>query len=306
MAALDALFRLIPAGGANQVAATEDPYGGTVRLLEKFARPAGLIPVYLDTSDTAAVERKLAGGGVALLLAEFPSNPLLRVADIDALAKACRAAGTLFAVDNTFLTPWLFRPLEHGADLALYSLTKYLSGHNDVLAGALVSKTRELGDRVAFIQNAAGAVPGPQDCWLALRGLKTLAIRLEPQQDNAQKIAEFLAGHPRVTRTLYPGLPGDPGHKRLRDQSSGFGAMVSFEVEAKEMVQEILANVQVFSFAESLGGVESLITYPAVQTHADLPPPLRDRLGLNDRLLRLSIGIEDAEDLITDLARALG
>ncbi|MDR2390683.1 MAG: PLP-dependent aspartate aminotransferase family protein [Planctomycetota bacterium] len=305
MAAIDAVFRLIPDGGRNRVVLTEDPYGGTVRLMDRFGCRAGLVPVYADTSDSGAVERELERGGVALVMVEIPSNPLLRVADIARLAEAARAAGALLAVDNTFLTPWLFRPFEHGADLVLYSVTKYLAGHNDVLAGAVVSRTREMGDRVAYVQNAAGAVPGPMDCWLTLRGVKTLGIRMDRQQANALRVAEFLSRHRRVTRTRYPGLPGDPGYERLRRQASGSGAIVSFEVERSEMVPDILANVRAFAFAESLGGVESLITYPLVQTHADLAPELRERLGLNDRLLRLSIGIEDAEDLVEDLDRTL-
>lgn len=305
MAALDAVFRLAIEDGRGRILVTEDPYGGTVRLLDKFCRPAGLIPVYIDTSDTEAAERELSSGTYALALVETPSNPLMRVADVDAIAEAARRAGTLLAVDNTFLTPLLFRPFEHGADLAVYSATKYLGGHNDLVAGAVASRTAELAAKVAFVLNSAGAILGPMDSWLLIRGLKTLSVRMERQQANAMKVAEYLAGHPRVTKVYFPGLETDPWHDRLKRQASGFGAMLSFEVADPALAAGILAEVKVFSFAESLGGVESLVTFPKVQTHAAVDPALCARLGINDRLLRLSIGIEDARDLIADLENAL-
>lgn len=305
LAALDAVFRLVAEGGRGRVVVTEDPYGGTVRLLDQFCRPAGLTPVYVDTADTRAVESALAAGDVAAVLVEFPSNPLLRVADVGALAAAARRAGALLIVDNTFLTPCLFRPLEHGADLAVYSATKYLGGHNDVLAGVAVCRTAELGKRLAGIQNATGGVLGPMDSWLLLRGLKTLSVRMERQQENARRVALFLSTHPSVAGVRFPGLPDDPGHERLRRQAGGFGAMLSFEVDGPDRIAPILSGVRVFTFAESLGGVESLITYPAVQTHAEMDAGLRCRLGINDRLLRLSIGIENAADLLADLDAVL-
>ncbi len=305
MAALDAVFRLIRDDARRRVIVTEDPYGGTVRLLDQLFRPYGLQPTYIDTSDTAAVEAELARGGVALLLVEIPTNPLLRVADIPALAEAAHRAGALVAVDNTFLTPYLFRPLDHGADLAVYSATKYLGGHNDVVAGAVVCRDEDLGQKVAYVQNAAGAILGPMDSWLLLRGLKTLAIRMDRQMDNALAIAEFLSTHPHVRAVRYPGLPGDPGHERLLRQAKGCGGVLSFEVDDAERVPGILRGVGLFSFAESLGGVESLITYPAVQTHADLGADVRERLGINDRLLRLSVGIENVADLLDDLKAVL-
>ncbi|MDR1535708.1 MAG: PLP-dependent aspartate aminotransferase family protein [Planctomycetota bacterium] len=304
LAALDAVLRLLGPLAGKRLIVTEDPYGGTVRLLDKFFRPIGLDTVYIDTSDTGAVERELERGALALLL-EIPSNPLLRVADVDALAAAAKRAGALLIVDNTFLTPHLFRPLEHGADLVVYSATKYLGGHNDLVAGAAVCRTEEMGTRLALVQNAVGAVLGPMDSWLLLRGLKTLAVRLDRQQENARGVAEFLRRCPRVSRVRYPGLPGDPGHERLRRQASGFGAMVSFEVEDPERVEAILTGTKIFSFAESLGGVESLITFPVRQTHADIEPAERERLGITDRLLRLSVGIENLEDLLEDLEQAL-
>lgn len=305
MAALDAVVRMVAEHDRRRVVATEDPYGGTVRLLDRFCRPAGITPTYVDTSDTEAVERELAAGDVGMVLLEFPSNPLLRVADVQALAEAAHRVGAMLVVDNTFLTPYLFRPFDHGADIAVYSATKYLGGHNDLIAGAAVCRTREHGDRLAAIQNATGAILGPMDAWLLLRGIKTLAVRMDRQGENALRVADFLAGHPRVAGVRFPGLPTDPGHVRLRNQARGFGAMIAFEVDRPERVRDILGGVRVFSFAESLGGVESLITYPAVQTHSDVDPGTRERLGINNRLLRLSIGIENADDLIGDLAYIL-
>jgi cystathionine gamma-synthase/cystathionine beta-lyase len=208
-------------------------------------------------------------------------------------------------VDNTFLTPYFQRPLELGADIALYSATKYLSGHNDVLAGLIVTRDKDMGERLYFLQNSTGAVPGPWDCWLTLRGLKTLPLRLEKQQQNATKIAQWLASHRRVIKVYYPGLKTHPGHQLLANQSTGFGAMISFEVDDLKMVPGILSRVKVFLFAESLGGVESLITFPALQTHADMDEQVRERLGINDRLVRLSVGIEDVDDLTDDLASAM-
>ncbi|MCD8352461.1 MAG: PLP-dependent aspartate aminotransferase family protein [Planctomycetaceae bacterium] len=305
MAALDAVFRLVRHDERRRVVVTEDPYGGTVRMLDQLFQHYGLHPTYVDTSDNGAVEAELARGGVALLLVEFPTNPLLRVADIAALAQAARRVGALFAVDNTFLTPYLFRPLEHGADIAVYSATKYLGGHNDVVAGAVVCRDADLGQQVAYIQNAAGAILGPMDSWLLIRGLKTLAIRMDRQMDNALAIAEFLSTHPHVQAVRYPGLAGDPGHDLLLRQAKGCGAVLSFEVDDPDRVRAILKGVEIFSFAESLGGVESLITYPAVQTHADLAADVRDRLGINNRLLRLSVGIENINDLLHDLKTVL-
>lgn len=295
MAALDAVIRLFAPG--DRVMVTEDLYGGAYRLLEKVYRPLGIEAVYVDTSNPNAVRAACADPAVRGLLVESPTNPILRVADLRTLAAIAREWNLLFIVDNTFFTAWFQRPLEQGADLALYSATKYLAGHNDVVAGAVVAATPELAERVAFLQNAAGAILGPQDSWLVLRGLKTLGLRLDRQQSNAQRVAEWLAGHSRVRRVCYPGLDAHPG----RDLLTGFGGMIAFEVADPARVPGILAGVRVFLFAESLGGVESLITYPLVQTHADLPPELCERVGINNRLLRLSIGIEDADDLIRDL-----
>lgn len=303
LAAIDSALRLFTPG--DRVAVTEDLYGGTFRLFEKIFRPLGIEAVYVDTSDLPAVGRALEDPRVRGVFIESPTNPLLKIADIRAIAELARAHNALTLVDNTFLTPCLQRPLDQGADLVVYSATKYLSGHNDVVAGAVVTRTPELSERIGFIQNAAGGILGPQDAWLTLRGLKTLALRVARQQENAQSIAEWLCRHPHVRRVYYPGLPGHPGRDILLREKSGSGGMIAFEIDDPARVPDILKRVRVFLFAESLGGVESLITYPTVQTHADIDAATRERLGINDRLLRLSVGIEDVQDLIGDLEGVL-
>ena len=302
MAAVDCLFRIFKPGDA--VVVTEDPYGGTFRLLDKIFRPIGIEVIFVDTSRIEAVRRTIKNG-VKAVLVESPTNPMLRIADIRQICRVAAEKGVLTIVDNTFLTPCVQRPIELGADAVLYSATKYLSGHNDVLAGILVTREQELADKVYFYQNSTGAVLGPWDSWLVLRGLKTLPLRMERQQANAQKLALWLSGHRKVTKVLYPGLIDHPGHDLLKDQARGFGAIVSFEVDDPALVPIILSRVEVFLFAESLGGVESLITFPAVQTHADVDPEIRERLGINDRLLRISVGLEHIDDLIEDLSQAM-
>lgn len=302
MAALDCLCRLFAPG--DRIVVTEDLYGGTYRLFERLQRPLGIEAVYVDTADTPSVAAALAAGARALFV-ESPTNPLLKVADLAALGRLAREHGALFFVDNTFMTPLLQRPLELGADVAVYSATKYLGGHDDVVAGILVAKAPELAERLAFFHNAAGAGLGPLDSWLVLRGLKTLGVRLARQQASARVVADFLANHPAVARVHYPGRPEHPGHARQQRQAAGFGAMVSFELAEPSRAGEILARARLFLFAESLGGVESLITLPAVQTHADIDPRTRARLGVTDGLLRLSIGLEDPGDLVADLQAML-
>ena len=303
LAAIDCVLRLFQPG--DRLVVTEDLYGGTFRLLEKVLRPLGIEAHYVDTSRTELVAAALAQPGVRAVFLETPSNPLLKVADIRAIAALAQARGLLTIVDNTFLTFYLQRPLELGADIVVYSASKYLGGHNDVVAGALVARTPELAERLGFFQNATGGVLGPQDAWLLLRGLKTLPLRLRQQQENARLVAAMLAQRPRVPQVWYPGLPGHPGRDVLLRESSGCGAMIAFAVESAARVPEILQRVRVFRFAESLGGVESLITYPIAQTHADIPADIRDRLGIHDRLLRLSVGIENAADLLADLETVL-
>ncbi|MEI6563673.1 MAG: PLP-dependent aspartate aminotransferase family protein [bacterium] len=303
LAAIDAVLHLFQ--GGDRIIVTEDLYGGTFRLFEKVFRPLGIDAVYVDTSDIAAVRIALKKTGIKALFVESPTNPLLKISDLRAIAEAARAQGVLTIVDNTFLTPVFQRPLALGTDVVVYSATKYLAGHNDVVAGIVVTGNPELSDRIGFYQNAIGGVLGPQDSWLTLRGLKTLPLRLRQQQDNAGVIALWLASHPRVRRVYYPGLPNHPGRTILDREHSGYGGMISFEVDDAARIPSVLAGVKVFTFAESLGGVESLITYPAVQTHADMEPALRERLGINDRLVRLSVGIEDVGELIADLQEVL-
>jgi cystathionine beta-lyase/cystathionine gamma-synthase len=303
LAAIDAVLRLFSPG--DKVIVTEDLYGGTYRLFEKIYRPLGIDAIYVDTSDIRAVEEALVISGVKGILLESPTNPLLKIADIRVIAALARGRGILSIVDNTFLTPVLQRPLEQGADLVVYSATKYLAGHNDVVAGAVVTSTPELSERIAFFQNAAGGILGPQDAWLTLRGLKTLTLRVARQQENATALAAWLDRHPRVRRVYYPGLSSHPNRNILVREKSGWGAMIAFEVEDPGRIPEILSKVKIFLFAESLGGVESLITYPYLQTHADIEEATRQRLGINDRLLRLSVGIEAIEDLQGDLENVL-
>ncbi|GHV22116.1 cystathionine gamma-synthase [Planctomycetales bacterium] len=302
LAAIDAILRLFQTG--DEIIVTEDLYGGTFRLFEKIYRQIGITAIYVDTSDTAAVAAALTKN-VKAIFVELPTNPLLKVADLTALAALARDRQALLIVDNTFLTPALLRPIEHGADLVVYSGTKYLSGHNDIIAGAVVAKTAELGERLYFYQNAAGAILAPLEAWLFLRGLKTLALRVERAERNALAVAKMLARHPRVKKVHYAGLPTDAGYERLKKQASGAGAMAAFSVDDPALVPAILANVKVFIFAESLGGVESLITFPAVQTHAEIAPEIRERLGITDRLLRISVGIENVHDLVADLESAI-
>ena len=303
LAAIDAVLHLFKPG--DKLVVTEDLYGGTFRLFEKVFRPLGLDALYVDTSTLSAVDAAIKAPNVRGIFIETPTNPLLKIADIRAIATLAKIQGILTIVDNTFLTPVFQRPLELGADITVYSATKYLSGHNDVVAGLVVAKTPELAERIGFYQNAIGGILGPQDAWLAIRGLKTLPIRLREQQGNAQKIATWLTQHPHVRAVHYPGLPLHPGRDILDRERIGYGSMIAFEVDAPSRIPDILSGVEVFLFAESLGGVESLITYPAVQTHADIDPATRNRMGINDRLLRLSVGVEDVNDLTADLGNVL-
>ncbi|MBP1728493.1 MAG: Cys/Met metabolism pyridoxal-phosphate-dependent protein, partial [Deltaproteobacteria bacterium] len=301
MAAITSLLFLFSRG--DHLLVTEDLYGGTYRLFEQIFNQYGLTFSYVDTSDTAAVEAAIRPETKGLFV-ESLTNPLLKVADIASLAAICKRGGLLCIVDNTFLTPYLLKPLDLGADIAVYSGSKYLSGHNDTICGLVTVKDPTLAARVYFHQNGAGAVLGPQDSWLTIRGLKTLAVRLDRQQENAARIAVWLENNPQVTKVFYPGLKAHPGHELLQSQATGYGAMIAFEVASPELVEKLLLKTELISFAESLGGVETLITFPALQTHADIEPEKREKLGINNRLLRLSVGIEDGADLIADLQQA--
>ena len=303
MAAIANLLLLFKKG--DHLVVTEDLYGGTYRLFERVFSQYDLSFTYVDTTDLAAVRAAIRPETKALFV-ESLTNPLLKVADIGALSAICRAQGLLCIVDNTFLTPYLLRPFDLGADITVYSATKYLAGHNDTVAGLVAVKDPRLAEQVYFHQNSVGAVLGPQDSWLTIRGIKTLSVRLDRQQANARQIAQWLQQHPQVKRVYYPGLPDHPGHELLARQAKGFGAMIAFEVTDPALVEQLLLKTRVMSFAESLGGVETLITFPEGQTHADILPEIRQRLGINNVLLRLSVGIEDVDDLIEDLAQAFG
>lgn len=302
MAALTTLFLHFSAG--DHLVVSQDLYGGTYRVLAQVFGKFGLSASYVDSSDVAAVAAAIRPETRALLV-ETPGNPLLGVADLAALGALCRQHGLLYIVDNTFLTPVLQRPFAFGADVTVYSATKYFGGHNDLCAGVLVARTRELGERLYFLQNSTGGILPPQDCWLLLRSLKTLSLRLERHCANALEVARWLKTHPRVTAVYYPGLVDHPGHELSLRQTSGFGGMLSFRVDTPETARQVLKRLRLISFAESLGGVESLMTLPAVQTHADIPVEERLRLGICERLLRLSVGIESSCDIIADLEQAL-
>lgn len=301
MAAVHAVCSLLAPG--DRVVASDDLYGGTYRLFEQILRPLGIQCTYVNTSDLTAVSAVLPGA--RMLFVETPTNPTMKITDIAGCAKLAREHGAWLVVDNTFMTPYLQRPLELGADLVVHSATKYLGGHNDVLAGIVVARHEALAERIGFWQNSVGAVLSPDDAWLLLRGMKTLALRMERHEQNTRRIAEWLAGHPAVTRVYYPGLADHPGREVHERQATGYGGMISFEVPDEAMIEPVLASVRVITFAESLGGVESLLTYPARQTHFDIPREIREAAGVTDRLLRMSVGIEHPDDLIRDLDQAL-
>lgn len=302
MAALTTLFLHFSAG--DHLIVSEDLYGGTYRVLDQVFGKFGLQVSYVDTTVVAAVAAALRPETKALLV-ESPGNPLLGIADLAALGTLCRERKLLFVVDNTFLTPVLQRPFDYGADIVVHSATKYLGGHSDLCAGVLVARTPELGERLYFLQNSTGAVLPPQDCWLLMRSLKTLHLRLERHCRSAAVVAEWLARHPRVAKVFYPGLPDHPGHALAATQMHGYGGMLSFRVDDAALARQVLERLQLISFAESLGGVETLMTLPAVQTHADIPAADRQRLGIDEALLRLSVGLEDPQDIIADLEQAL-
>jgi cystathionine gamma-lyase len=291
----------------SHVLASEDLYGGTYRLFARVrAHSAGLETSYADFTDRAAIEAAIRPN-TRLIWVESPSNPLLRLVDLAMVAEVARTRGILALADNTFASPYVQRPLELGFDLVLHSATKYLNGHSDMVGGiVVVGREGELADRLQFLQNALGAVPGPFDCFLALRGLKTLALRMERHCENALAVARHLAAHPRVERVHYPGLASHPQHALALRQMHGFGGMVTASLtgglaEAKRFLERL----QIFALAESLGGVESLAEHPAIMTHASLPPERRAGLGIGDNLVRLSVGIEDEADLVADLDQAL-
>ncbi|MDH3544168.1 MAG: PLP-dependent aspartate aminotransferase family protein [Desulfuromonadales bacterium] len=302
MAALTTFFLHFSQG--DHLIVSEDLYGGTYRVLDQIFANFGLTVSYVNTTDTEAVAAAISDQTRALLV-ETPGNPLLGISDLAALGKLCQQHDILFAVDNTFLSPLLQRPCEFGADVVIYSATKYLGGHNDLCAGVLIARDQELGEKLYFLQNSTGAILPPFDCWLLLRSLKTLALRIDQHCKNAIIVAKWLEQHPKVTEIYYPGLKQHPGHELSKNQAKDFGGMLSFRVSSAEHARSALKRLKLISFAESLGGVESLMTLPAIQTHADIPEAERDRLGICERLLRLSVGTESVEDIIADLEQAL-
>ncbi len=302
MGCLTSLMLLFRSG--DHVVVGENVYGGTYRLFDKLLRQFGLTFTYVDTRDPQRIADAVTPQTRALML-ETPTNPLMRLTDLAAAAEIARRAGALTIVDNTFATPIFQRPLETGADIVWHSSTKYLNGHSDMIGGIAVTSSDELATRLQFILNAAGAVPGPFDAWLCLRGTKTLAVRMRAHDENGRRIGAWLAerlGHERV---LYTGLESHPQHALAKRQMSGFGGMISIELENRERVKTMLDRVRLFSLAESLGGVESLISHPASMTHASVEPERRSALGITEGLVRLSVGIEDADDLLEDLEQAL-
>lgn len=302
MAAVHTVMGLFSQG--DHLIVSLDLYGGTYRLFEQVLSRYGLSFTYVDLRDLEAVQNALRAETKAIFV-ETPTNPLMQITDLRQIAGLAKQHGLLTIVDNTFMTPYCQRPLELGADIVLHSATKYLGGHNDVLAGLIVTKGEELSEKIRFLHNSIGAVLGPQDSWLLVRGMKTLALRMERHQTNALAVAKKLQEHPAVAEVFYPGLQEHPGHAIQAGQASGYSGMVSFRVRSAEQVGLFLQNLRIVSFAESLGGVESLCTYPATQTHADIPLEVREYVGVCDRLLRLSVGIEHPEDLIADLFQAL-
>ncbi|NLC20031.1 MAG: PLP-dependent transferase [Clostridiales bacterium] len=303
MAAVTTLMELFSPG--DHIIASDDLYGGSIRLFHHISEKNGLSFDYVDTSDLDALKGLIKAQTKAVFI-ETPTNPMMHVTDIEAVAGLCRQHGLLLIVDNTFLTPYFQKPLLLGADVVLHSGTKYLGGHNDTLAGFLVVSDANLAEKLQFISKTIGACLSPFDSWLLIRGIKTLPLRLERQQETAIRITNWLKQQAQVEAVYYPGLPEHPGYEISRKQASGFGAMLSFKVDSAETARKILERVRIIQYAESLGGVESLITYPMLQTHADIPEEERTAKGIDDRLLRLSVGLESANDLIKDLSQALG
>ncbi len=302
LAALDTVLKLLSAG--DHVVLGQNLYGGSHRLMEQVYGRFGLTFTFVDMRDVNQVESALRSS-TRMVYAETPTNPMMFLTDLSALGDLTTARGLLLVVDNTFASPVLQRPLSLGADIVLHSTTKYLNGHSDMIGGALVTSREDLGEQLGFLQNAAGGVPGPFDCWLALRGIKTLPLRMRQHCENAGRIATWLEARTDIARIYYPGLASHPQHSLASRQMSGFGGMLSLDLGDTARSKRVVEKVRLFALAESLGGVESLIGHPASMTHASVPKSMRDEMGLTDSLIRLSVGIEDVDDLITDLGQAL-
>ena len=302
MAAIDTVMRLLSSGA--HVVCSEDMYGGTFRLFDKVLSRYGYLFSAVDMSDIEAVKAAIRPE-TAMIYTETPTNPMMRITDIAAMAAIAKESKALLVVDNTFATPYLQKPLSLGADIVLHSATKYLGGHSDLVSGVVITDREDIAQQIGFLQNAVGAVPGPFEPWLLLRSVKTLALRMEKHQQNAQAIAQLCEQHPKVHSVWYPGLASHPHHGLAAQQMSGFGGMISIEVGSYQQAQTFARAIKVFTLAESLGGVESLLCHPVSMTHGSIPKEKRDRLGITDGLLRLSCGIEDKEDLIADIEQAL-
>ena len=302
MAATSSIMMMFSKG--DHVLLTDDVYGGTFRVITKVLNRFGIEATFVDTSDPSKLEEAIKENTKAIFL-ETPTNPLLKVTDIEAISKVAKEKGLLTIVDNTFMTPYFQQPILLGADIVMHSATKYLGGHSDVVAGLVVVNSEQLATDLHFVQNSVGAVLGPQDSWLLMRGIKTLGVRMEEHVSNAARIAEFLNNHEAVQKVYYPGLESHPGHELMKKQTTGFGGMISFDVGSEAKADELLAKLHYFTLAESLGAVESLISVPARMTHASIPSERRLELGITDGLVRISVGIEDVEDLLEDLTQAL-
>lgn len=304
LAAMDGILKLLNPG--DEIISTDDLYGGSYRLMTRVYEKYGIKSHFVDMTDLEQIRAKI-NDNTKLIWIETPTNPLLRIVDISKICVLADEFGVMTCVDNTFASPYLQKPLDLGADMVLHSATKYLGGHSDTVLGAVIVSTEEQAEELRFIQNAAGAVPGPMDCFLVLRGIKTLHVRVRQACKNAKDIAQYLKGHPKVANVYYPGFEDHPGHVIAKKQMKKFGAMVSFDLKLDtiENVNLVLSGTKLFSLAESLGGVESLIGHPASMTHGSIPREHRLKVGLTDSLIRLSVGIEDFEDLIKDLENAL-
>ena len=302
LAAVDAVIKLLSAG--DHVVSGENVYGGTHRAMTHIWSRLGLNFTFVDGGDAQQIADAVTPK-TKLIYAETPTNPMMRLCDLEATGEIARKAGALFVVDNTFATPLFQRPIEFGADIVLHSTTKYLNGHSDMIGGMLVVARDDVAERVGFLQNSSGAVPGPFDCWLVLRGIKTFPLRMRQHDGNGRRIAEWLTKNPKVRQVYYPGLPSHPQHELACRQMAGFGGMLSLELGDMERAKRFVQQTKIFALAESLGGVESLIGHPASMTHASVPLELRKKMGLTDSLVRLSVGIEDVDDLIEDLDQAL-
>jgi cystathionine beta-lyase/cystathionine gamma-synthase len=305
VAATDAVIKLLQPG--DEVICANDMYGGTYRLFSKVFEKFGIRFIYVNTSHIDNIKNAVTPN-TKLIWIETPTNPLMNITDIAAVAAIAKPKNILVAVDNTFASPALQNPLDHGADIVMHSATKYLSGHSDVIQGSLMMNDKELREKLYFIQKSCGAVPGPMDCFLVLRGIKTLGLRMKAHSENGAKIAHWLRSHPKVAKVYWQGFEDHPGHDVAKKQMKDFGGMISFEMknDSPEEAKRVLSSTHLFSLAESLGGVESLINHPASMTHASIPREERIKNGLHDSLIRLSVGIEDADDLIEDLKKAIG